>query len=810
MRTRSGLLDRFDLTENADLSGDVYSTSTSTSASNGDGDVTAIHHETEENKTRFREGFRFASSSPIRNTDGISILRTIPPSVSPQTTTESENDNDNDTDTIVNNMYDTINDIRTLQKPGDYDIYDGTEQNLKRVQRGEATSNEPKVAAHGDGVEVVEELTIGGNEATRRARVGDVEIIGPHRLRQTLESAASVTNHRSLRPRTGIQLPHRLRLSADMLLGEVYIKQTQPKEISPVSSPSKPQIDRQRISPAFTPNKQQIEQKRFSPISSSPLPNFQHDLFLPGKAKQPNSPLAVTKVTSKSTPKKRTKHKYCKTPTKSNKSKRKRCPDYPLRDRSIHFSGGIPRLPTSKIGTSKWRWHSPLQSTVNRIAHPKTAISPLRPSPHFTRSRGNTIATKTTPEIYGYLGAYWRGEPTKYAGVPYQKRTINAKSSRITATPTPKATAISPLRSSSHFTRSHGNTVAAKTTPEIYGYLGAYWRGEPTKYAGVPYQKGTINAKSPRITATVTPKADFNQLPVSTSVAAKTKLPSPIDREEPKSTSTNHSRLQIKRLQIKRRMSSLAISRNRQAKPVKGDFKSVKRVRIQRKGMLLPIDRNQVGVTAVEESRLSMTMAMPETANNREKDEGQSTITTTNTAVKPIFTATLEGTISYEPKSRKYFILGTWHCPLSKSFPPQKFSLVRSLREGEEGPSANRSSLDGSFDGYCVVSTKSLGVIGEPTYHDRLVFECDVLLEFKSSTSSINTARKPLEIHGSGSNKFGAFIIDGKAQPYPNEDGMNCNNNLYSVVLQKQYLPKVPNNIHPNDSSRSTRCNSIH
>ena len=42
---------------------------------------------------------------------------------------------------------------------------------------------------------------------------------------------------------------------------------------------------------------------------------------------------------------------------------------------------------------------------------------------HYTRSSKRKI--KMEPNLHGTLGAYWRGQPTKYAGVPYQKRTSN-------------------------------------------------------------------------------------------------------------------------------------------------------------------------------------------------------------------------------------------------------------------------------------------------------------------------------------------------------------------------------------------------
>jgi hypothetical protein len=189
---------------------------------------------------------------------------------------------------------------------------------------------------------------------------------------------------------------------------------------------------------------------------------------------------------------------------------------------------------------------------------------------------------------------------------------------------------------------------------------------------------------------------------------------------------------------------------------------------------------------------------------------------TTNLAERQTSTATLQGTIAYDSDSRRYSIDGTWQCPWSKTFPPQKFGLMRNLRDGEEGPQAENASINGTFDGYCVVTTRSLDAKGEPLYRDRLVFERGVQLEFKKSPQGVNANKaitKSLCVCGSGTNKFGAFVIHGTAKPCTSGDN---NNNLYKIILQKQYL-REPSTNHQNEAShvptrttRTTRSNSIH
>jgi hypothetical protein len=178
---------------------------------------------------------------------------------------------------------------------------------------------------------------------------------------------------------------------------------------------------------------------------------------------------------------------------------------------------------------------------------------------------------------------------------------------------------------------------------------------------------------------------------------------------------------------------------------------------------------------------------MPEVSNHK---GGVGPISINNASGKETITATLEGTIAFDSKSRRYSMLGRWHCPLSKAFPPQKFGLVRSLRGSEEGPDAKRSSMNGIFDGYCVVTTMSLDAKGDSSYRDRLVFEKRIKLEFKSNKKGVgNTNRGILEVSGSGANKFGPFVIHGMAKPYT-----SCEKNsniLYTVVLQKRYLPNT-------------------
>jgi hypothetical protein len=143
---------------------------------------------------------------------------------------------------------------------------------------------------------------------------------------------------------------------------------------------------------------------------------------------------------------------------------------------------------------------------------------------------------------------------------------------------------------------------------------------------------------------------------------------------------------------------------------------------------------------------------------------------------------------------------------------------VRSLRGGEEGPDTKGSSMNGTFDGYCVVTTMSLDDKGDPSYRDRLVFEKHVKLEFRSSLEKGggNTNAGTLEVWGSGANKFGPFVTHGMAKPCTSEKN---NNILYTIVLQKRYLTNKPltnkqqntaaaSRVH--ETPRPTRSNIIH
>lgn len=160
-------------------------------------------------------------------------------------------------------------------------------------------------------------------------------------------------------------------------------------------------------------------------------------------------------------------------------------------------------------------------------------------------------------------------------------------------------------------------------------------------------------------------------------------------------------------------------------------------------------------------------------------------------------TATLEGKLSYDAIPRRYSMVGTWHCPMSRSFPPQKFALLKSLEEGEcPDQEPTESSMNGSFNGYSVVTTKSSPATngGQPVYQNRLVFENNVKLKFTNlrqckvgntnTGTSTSSNSNSLSVHGSGANKFGAFQIYGTATPCIGKD------HLYTITLKKQYMTR--------------------
>ena len=482
-----------------------------------------------------------------------------------------------------------------------------------------------------------------------------------------------------------------------------------------------------------------------SSISSPPPPSssasrpisrtFHHDLFLPGRAKQPNVTMATTEATKT---------------TQIN-----RCRGSLSQSTSLSFrkknSGKVPRTSTILSKTKPSRSAVLAKMTVVRahraVKKARQIDAPSRRRRiQFSMKQKRESTTTSSPKVT------IEDAPTKSPSISATKRPMATTSHSKTTKPSTR---------SSHYTRSSNstNSTNAVKTEEIFGTLGAYWRGQRTKYAGVPYRICTTkdnnnNNNNTRRGTTAIPKTEIKPLTSRSNIAGKATTFSP---HQPRDMSKN-----------------------------------LERPRIQKRRILSPFSSTRIigtaaAATVSEESQASTPKMMPELSNHK---RGVGPTSINNAPDKETITATLEGTIAFDSNSRRYSMLGRWHCPLSKSFPPQKFGLVRSLRGREEGPEGKRSSMNGIFDGYCVVTTMSLDAKGHPSYRDRLVFEKHIKLEFKSpKKGGGNTNRGTLEVWGSGANKFGPFVIHGMARPYTSEKNSNI---LYTMVLQKRYLPNTP------------------
>lgn len=748
--------------------------------------VTPIAKQEERAEIRREETSR-VSSNPINLMEGKCICRSILPSVSPETTSESESCNHSSDN---NGEDEDVIEIIEESNQGSNPFLDFPHRR-EDCQRFDFTSHPERfcrlcycyicdvpaskctewyvsptsktshcLAKHSDTKSRLRRKSLQMRKNTLRPRK---RLLPPVRHRSTPLSSNSGNHHRSaestLPPKTEASSAATLVVSRTRDISKAIEKPIPKSPVLPLMRMRRSLRPRNAIQMPIrlrssagmmssTNNSKKTKQKK-SPLSSSvPPPNLSHDLFLPGKRTLPILPSATNQAGS-TTPIDRN---VGAKPSNSRKEiaspsatlKRKRSSNSPSREKISKRRNLPTHFPRAK--------RTPSSSKINGVRRKQAA------------------RTKTGKEA---TSANRRLPPS-----------ANQAIHRI-ASPTQSNIKTTPIRSSSHFTRSCGNGNSAKT-PEVYGTLGAYWRGEPTKYAGVPYQKRTSRIISPEYVQKreekSTPKVEDNHLPAL-----------PID-------STNS--------RIKRRKTMLPSSSSRDREVRR---KSTRQSSAKRRILLsLSPNRNAAGGASIEESR----KPIPEVV---EKKEEEDLLPTTDAPEKQSITATLEGIVSYDADSRRYSILGTWYCPWSKSFPPQKFGLVRNLREGEKGPKTKGATLNGSFDGYCVVTTKSLDDRGIPSYHDRLVFESDVVLEFRRDLG-IRTHKsmktKPLNVHGFGSNKFGAFRICGKAQPCPRRNNTDCKN-LYTIVLQKRYLPKSSTNDNQNAThtarreSRLTRSNSI-
>ncbi len=139
----------------------------------------------------------------------------------------------------------------------------------------------------------------------------------------------------------------------------------------------------------------------------------------------------------------------------------------------------------------------------------------------------------------------------------------------------------------------------------------------------------------------------------------------------------------------------------------------------------------------------------------------------------------LRGTLSYNAEPRQHLIRGMWNYENSNAFPPQKFELLRNLRDDEtDGTTLPK---DGEFHGSFSLAYYHTTSKGKQKERSKVIAESGVKIKFTKTEGTESEYGNDYKVDGTGMNQFGIFHINGTAKPSPHGDGQ------YSIELRKRY-----------------------
>lgn len=159
--------------------------------------------------------------------------------------------------------------------------------------------------------------------------------------------------------------------------------------------------------------------------------------------------------------------------------------------------------------------------------------------------------------------------------------------------------------------------------------------------------------------------------------------------------------------------------------------------------------------------------------------ENCTTAASTKTAGSSPPPPVLRGTLSYNAEPRQHLIRGMWNYENSNTFPPQKFELLRHLRDDETD--GTTLPQDGEFHGSFSLAYITTSSKGKQKERSKVIAESGVKIKFTKIEGSSSENGSEYKVDGTGVNQFGIFHINGTAKPTPHGDGQ------YSIELRKRY-----------------------
>jgi hypothetical protein len=163
----------------------------------------------------------------------------------------------------------------------------------------------------------------------------------------------------------------------------------------------------------------------------------------------------------------------------------------------------------------------------------------------------------------------------------------------------------------------------------------------------------------------------------------------------------------------------------------------------------------------------------------------------------------LRGTLSYNLDTRRHVIRGMWNYENSKTFPAQRFELIRGLNTNEDPKDLPR---DGEFHGSFSLAYYHTTSKGKQKERSKVIPESGVNIKF----TKVQDEENEYKVDGKGTNQFGIFHLNGTATLSPHEGDTS-----YDIVLRKRYVPSevpapAPAACHSSEKSIKTKKRKLH
>jgi Bromodomain/Bromodomain extra-terminal - transcription regulation len=162
----------------------------------------------------------------------------------------------------------------------------------------------------------------------------------------------------------------------------------------------------------------------------------------------------------------------------------------------------------------------------------------------------------------------------------------------------------------------------------------------------------------------------------------------------------------------------------------------------------------------------------------------------------------LRGVLCYDEEKRKHIIRGNWNYENAVGN-PQKFDFSRDLSPMED---IKKLITDAEFSGYFTIAWLGGSSKGKMKERSRKIHEKNVMIKFielSSESNNVDNRESPktkYRIEGTGQNEFGAFTLDGTADPTSFDE--------YRIVLKKHYnsTPAAPPNSDKKKNKKKKRA----